>query len=180
MRFSNDSGANDAQALIAIGEVNRPHGLRGQVKVKALTDWPERFKDLQTVRALRQGRLEHELHIEHVIVQENALTIKFRGIDDRDAAQTLTGVTLAVPRNEVMQLPAGEFYTFEIIGLKVVNPQGREIGALVDIIPYPANDVWMIRKGDKELLIPATQDFIKRIDPAAGLIVVDRIEEFEE
>jgi 16S rRNA processing protein RimM len=180
LKSSNKPGADFSQTLIAIGEIERPHALRGLVKVRSLTDWPERFKKLSSVKGLRHGRIERELQIEEAIVRRNGLMIKFFGIDDRTAAETLTGMTLVIPRSECLSLPAGEFYTFEIIGLKVVNPQGAEIGVLMDVIDYPANDVWLIRKDGKDVLIPATQEFIKEVNPAAGFIVVDRIEEFEE
>lgn len=180
MKSSNKPGAENSQTLVAIGDIVRPQALSGFVKVRPLTDWPERFKKLPSVRGMRHGRIERELQIEEVIVRQNNLTIKFFGINDRSAAEALTGLTLVIPRSECLNLPAGEFYTFEIIGLKVVNPQGVEIGVLMDVIDYSANDVWLIRRDGKDVLVPATQEFIKEINPAAGFVVVDRIEEFEE
>ena len=180
MKSSNKPGAENSQILVAIGEITRPHALSGVVKVRPLTDWPERFKKLSSVACARHGRVERELQIEEVIVRQNNLTIKFVGIDDHSAAELLTGLTLVIPRSECLNLPAGEFYTFEIVGLKVVNPQGAEIGVLMDVIDNPANDVWLIRRDGKDVLIPATQEFVKEINPAAGFVVVDRIEEFEE
>jgi 16S rRNA processing protein RimM len=180
LRSSNNAGKQNSQDLVVIGQVLRPHALSGLLKVKALTDWPERFKKLSSVSCMRNGRVERVLFIEQVHVNPNALTIKFRDVDDRDTAEKLTGSILAIPKDECLSLPAGEFYAFEIIGLKVLNPRQEEIGTLIDVISFPANDVWMIRTGGKDVLIPATQDFIKSVDPAAGFIVVDRIEEFEE
>jgi 16S rRNA processing protein RimM len=173
-------GEKNSHTWVAVGVIQRPHGLRGFVRVKPLTDWPERFKKLSSVCSLQSDSVRQELRIEQVIVRSSDVFIKFRGIDDRAGAEALTGATLAIGRSECVSLPAGEFYAFEIIGLKVVNPQGENIGTLADIINYPAHDVWMIRNGNKEWLIPATQDFVKKVDVAAGVIVVDRIEEFEE
>ena len=162
-----------------VGRIQRPHGLCGFVRVKPLTDWPERFERLARVSLLQNGELQCQLHIEQVILQANDLLIKFRNIDDRAAAEAARGMTLAINRSDCVKLEAEEFYAFDIIGLNAVDVSGKQIGKLADVVAYPANDVWIIRHGSKEWLIPATQDFVKKVDLVAGRIVVDRIEEVE-
>ncbi len=166
--------------FVAIGRIQRPHGLRGEVRVQALTDWPARFTSLSVVSVLKDGAHQRDLHIEKAAVHATTVLLKFRGIDDRSGAQALGGMILAIDREQCVKLPAGEFYVFDLIGLQVVDQKGREIGKLTDIVPHPANDVWVVRHSKKEWLIPATQDFVKRVDLEAGHIVVDRIDEFED
>lgn len=148
--------------------------------MQALTDWPARFARLTAVSVLKDGAHQRELHIEKAALHAKTVLLKFRGIDDRSSAQALSGMTVAIDREQCMKLPAGEFYVFDLIGLQVVDQEGREIGQLTDIVPYPANDVWVVRHSKREWLIPATDDFVKRVDLEAGHIVVDRIDEFED
>jgi len=171
---------NNSETLVVIGKIQRPYGLRGFIRVKPLTDWPERFRNLTRVSSLKNGTLERELYIEQVMLQPSALLIKFRGIDDCSGVEALCGMTLAIRRSECVALQDGEFYAFEVIGLKVVDVEGKELGRLADVLAYPANDVWVIRNHAKEWLIPATDEFVKKVDRAAGVIVVDRMDEFEE
>jgi len=173
-------GDRATAGLVTIGIVLRAHGLRGFVRVKPVTDWPSRFAKLSRVCLLKDGEVHGRLEIEQMSLAGRAVLLKFRDVADRTAADALQGMALAIEREECMPLEANEYYAFEIIGMRVLDTSGHEIGSVADVIPNPANDVWIIRNGDKEWLIPATQEFVKYVDRDTGRITVDRLDEFED
>ncbi len=162
--------------LIAIGKAVAPHGVRGDVRVIPLTDFPDRFRKTKKVQ-LEDGRT---LDIEGVKYHNQYVHIKFRGIDDRDAAQALKGKLLKVDRADLVKLPEGHYYIFDIVGLKVFDEAGANLGTVADVLPTGANDVYITeREGQKPLLIPAIKDVVKEIDVPGGKMTVRLQEEWD-
>ena len=161
---------------IAIGKAVAPHGVRGDVRVIPLTDFPDRFRAMKNVQ-LEDGRI---LDIEGVKYHNQYIHLKFRGIDDRDAAQTLKGKLLMVDRADLVKLPAGQYYIFDIIGLSVFDEAGANLGTVTDVLATGANDVYITeREGQKPLLIPAIKDVVKEIDIPGGKMTVRLQEEWD-
>lgn len=162
--------------LIAIGKAVAPHGVRGDVRVIPLTDFPDRFRTMKKVQ-LEDGRA---LDIESVKYHNQFVHLKFRGIDDRDAAQALKGKLLMVGRADLVKLPEGQYYIFDIVGLKVYDEAGAYLGTVTDVLPTGANDVYIAeREGNKPLLIPAIKDVVKEIDIPGGKMTVRMQEEWD-
>jgi len=162
--------------LIAIGKAVAPHGVRGDVRVIPLTDFPDRFRTMKKVQ-LEDGRA---LDIESVKYHNQFVHIKFRGIDDRDAAQALKGKLLMVGRDGLVKLPAGQYYIFDIVGLKVYDEAGAYLGTVTDVLPTGANDVYIAeQEGNKPLLIPAIKDVVREIDIPGGKMTVRMQEEWD-
>jgi 16S rRNA processing protein RimM len=162
--------------LIAIGKAVAPHGVRGDVRVIPLTDFPDRFRTTETVQ-LEDGRT---LDIESVKYHKQFVLLKFRGIDDRDAAQALKGKLLMVGRADLVKLPDGHYYIFDIVGLKVFDETGANLGTVTDVLATGANDVYIAeREGHKPLLIPAIKDVVREIDVPGGRMTVRMQEEWE-
>lgn len=155
---------------IAIGEVIRPHGVRGEVRVKPFTAHPERFLSLEQVyvggvrRRVRGARLAGG---EVILSLEEA--------DTRDQAAALRGQLLEVDPEEVFPLPEGEYYWFQLRGLRVVTPDGREAGTVVDVEAYPAHDLLVVERGGRRFLVPAVRDLVREVDLAGGFLVVNDI-----
>lgn len=100
--------------------------------------------------------------------------MKLSGVDDRDAAEALRGAELQVRREEAMPLPEGRYYVFELIGCRVEEVDGTEIGRLVDVITTAANDVYVVQSSERgEILIPAVRQVVRSVLPDEGRIVVD-------
>jgi len=138
------------------------------VKVAPLTDNPARLRggarllagdETLTVAATREaGR--------HLLV-------RFTGLADRTAVEHLRGVTLEVHESDLPALPEGEYYRHQLIGLTVVDPEGRTLGTLEQVLETGANDVYVVRTPDDgELLLPATAEVVLRVDVTAGRIDV--------
>ncbi len=147
-----------------VGEIVRPHGLAGAVKVRATTDDPQRFSFLEKVKLQRDGRALGEYRVERVQIGNAEVFVKFQGVDDRNQAETLRGAGLMIPREARVPAPVDQYYHFEIIGLPVYSETGKPLGEIVNIETFPAHDVWVIRRGDRERLVPAVKAFIKDVD----------------
>lgn len=166
--------------LITIGEVVNTHGHRGAVRVLPLTDFPERFQDLQEVLVVRDGK-RMTLHIERVSFHKRFVILSFREVPDMNAAERLRGALLQIPREQVRPLPEGRYYLFEIVGLQVFTVGGELLGTVVDVLQTGANDVYVIRSpAGRELLIPALKSVVQEISPEASRMVVDLPEGLRE
>lgn len=168
-----DSGAND---LIAIGKIVRARGIRGELVVAPLTDFPDRFAQLDRVLLERpdDGGAD-EFAISSVRSHKSQLLLKLDGIDDRSAAEALIGSYLSVTRDELVQLEEGDFYQFEVIGMGVVSEEGEHLGTISEIMQFPANDVWRI-EGKQAFLLPAIKDVVKKVDREKREVTIHLIE----
>jgi 16S rRNA processing protein RimM len=161
--------------MVMIGEITRPHGLSGVVKVRATTDDPGRFALLQQVLLQRGEKRLGEFAIEAVQFGKAEVFLKFHGVNDRDSAEQLRGASLMIAREECLPTGPDQFYLFDIIGLPVYTAAGELIGEIVDIETYPANDVWVVRREQQEKLIPAIKSVIQEVDLKNGRVVITPI-----
>jgi 16S rRNA processing protein RimM len=163
--------ANEPQ-MVMVGEIVRPHGLAGAVKVRATTDDVQRFSLLEEVKLQRDGRTLGEYRVERVQIGNAEVFVKFQGVDDRNQAETLRGAGLMISREARVPAPVDQYYYFEIIGLPAYSEAGEPLGEIVDIETFPAHDVWVIRHGDRERLVPAVKAFIKDVDVQNRRVVI--------
>jgi 16S rRNA processing protein RimM len=138
-----------------------------------LTDFPERFARTKRVFA---GESLLPMNVEHARVDSRRVLLKIEGIDSREAAQAVVGSTLYIPDAEAVKLPPGTFFWHEIIGLSVRSTEGVDLGRVTQILETGANDVYVVEGSQGEALIPATQDVVRSIDVANGLITIEIIE----
>ena len=115
-----------------------------------------------------------ELKIEGAKVIGGRPAIKFVGISRREDAGRLTNRILAVKREQLVQLPPDTHYVFDLVGCEVRDEvSDRRLGEIIDVVRYPANDVYVIRTSDgKDVLFPAVNSFVRRIDVAARKVTV--------
>ena len=158
-----------------IGEIVRSHGLAGVVKVRATTDDPQRFSLLEKVSLQRGEHQLGEFAIEAMQIGKAGVLLKLRGVNDRDSAEQLRGAGLMIAREECLPTGADQFYLFDIIGLPVYTEAGELVGEIIDIGTYPANDVWVVRRGAQEKLIPAIKSVIQKVDLTNGRVVITPI-----
>jgi 16S rRNA processing protein RimM len=157
---------------VELGRIGAPHGVQGWLRVQSYTDPPEGLLKFRrwSVRLGGAERVEHTLVAGQL--QGRGLVVRLEGIDDRDAAARLTGGSIEVGRHELP--PAGErkFYRADLIGFKVRNAEGVELGVVEYFVDAPAGAVMVVR-GEREHWIPATPQHLRRVELAAGSIVVD-------
>lgn len=162
--------------MVAVGQIARPHGLKGAVRVMPLTDTPGRFLGLSRVSVEKTDGSALSMDIESAREVPGAALISFRGIDTVEQADELRNAYLLVPREEIPPLPEDTFYIFEIIGFEAHTEEGRRLGVVRDVLRLPANDAYVVGSGDEEILIPAVKDFV-RVDTVSRRIVVRGIED---
>lgn len=157
-------------ALVMVGRVLRPQGVRGELRVAPETDFPERWAALsQAVLVTDEGSTP--VRLEAVRAAGETVLVKIAGVDTPEEAERYRGAVLAVPRELAAPLPAGRHFIFEVLGMRAVTEDGRELGTVEAIIRTPGNDVYVVR-GERELLIPAISSVVLRIDPARAEVVV--------
>lgn len=157
---------------ILVGALIAPHGIAGCVTADCLSDNPLRFH-AGAVFFLDEPVLGHRtLSLETASTHKGRLLLKFAEIPDRNAAELLRGRKLLVSLEEVPPLPEGEYYQFQIIGLNVLE-NGQELGQIIDVLDYTANDIYVLqRKDGSQTLIPALKSIVKKIDIQAGCMEV--------
>ncbi|NMC33277.1 MAG: 16S rRNA processing protein RimM [Veillonellaceae bacterium] len=155
--------------LIAVAKILSPHGVRGEVKLLPLTDFPHRFA--QTEYLLLADR--SQLYLESVRMLNNTIVVKFRGMDIPEAWIPFRNKELFVTEDNLMPLPPGQYYIHQIVGLEVVDEQGKIIGRVAEVLQTGSNDVYVIKtpEGD-ELLLAAIVSVVREIDIAAGRMSV--------
>ncbi|MCX7781321.1 MAG: ribosome maturation factor RimM [Negativicutes bacterium] len=162
--------------LFTIGKIVAPHGVRGDVRVVPLSDFPERFQALKKVY-FDDGLM---LDVEGVKFHKQFVLLKFRGYDSMNDAEKLRNRLIKVPREDLVKLPEGHYFHFDIIGLEVYTTAGEFLGKVTDILVTGSNDVYVAEKdGAKPVLIPALKKVVKTIDLAAGRMTVELLEEWE-
>ncbi len=151
-----------------VGVVVGSWGNRGEVRVQPHTDNPRRFTKGDRLMAagralLSEGRRLHK----------GMPLVKFQGIDSREDAELLTGVELEVPVEQVPPLPDGTYYHFQILDMEVWTSGGELLGIVEDILSTGSNDVYVVRTGDGEVLVPAIEDVVLQVDVDGGRLKVD-------
>lgn len=157
-----------------IGEIVRSHGLRGAVKVRAVAGM-EQFSRLQKVQLQRGAQSLGEYVIEQVQAGHDGLFIKLHGVNDRNQADQMRGAEMMIGLEECLPAPPGQFYQFEIVGLPVFTASGEAVGEIVEVAHYPANDVWVVRKGEEEKLIPAIDAVVQKVDVPNRRVIINPI-----
>lgn len=150
--------------FVTIGRVAAPHGVRGDVRVSPLTDFPERFDDLKRVHVQSNASSWHA--VESVRWHKQFVLMKLSGIEHRDDAQSLRNALVQVPMEEAHPLPPDSHYVFQLVGLDVFTVEGRKLGVLEDVLATGANDVYVVKRveGGQPLLIPVLRDVVHNID----------------
>lgn len=159
---------------VAVGRVTRAHGIRGAVLVLPLSDVQERFDPGSRLLVGPEGQRGVTVVERHG--QRERPILRFEGVEDRTAAESLAGEYLFVPATESPGLPPGEFWPHELIGLEVVTTAGARLGAVREVLRGVANDLWVaVDDEGRETLVPALADVIVEVDRAAGRITVAEI-----
>lgn len=163
--------SGESSALIELGFVGAPFGVRGWVKLRSYTDPPERLLEHRNLQ-LRLGGAWRTYRVEASGRSGGQLTVKLAGIDDRDEAQALRGAQVCVPRGELPPRDERDFYRADLIGCEVVNLSGVRLGVVRHFVETPAHAV-MVVVGTQEFWVPAVPRHLRRVDLAARRVVVD-------
>ena len=164
-----------ATPLVAIGEVLRPHGTSGEMRVRVLTDQPERrFSTLRDCILWEPDIDRREAcRIAACRFDGETALVKVDGVDSPERARGLAGRLLAVDRAQALPAPEGSFYPWQMEGARVETRDGRVAGTFIGIEGGAAQDLWVIANGTREVLIPAVAEIVVEVDVAERRIVID-------
>jgi len=161
---------------LAIGRLGKPHGLDGGIIFYIITDFPERLKKGKKVFI---GDTKLPVNIQSVKEHSKGLIFQFEEFSTIDEVEIFKSQYVYVDSQDLPELPEGEYYHHQLIGLQVFDPQGNEIGILQNILETGANDVYLIKNSDaKEILIPALLDLIKKIDIENKTMIITPLDYF--
>ncbi len=163
---------------LSIGRIVGAHGLRGAIKMRVWTHFPERIPTLThvylddepTPRRLLRAQLQGDIAL-----------LQLEGIGTRNDAEALRGAIVRIDRSQAAPLAEDEYYQFEILGLHVVDEEGHSLGNVIEILETGANDVYVVQRPDgSELLLPAIRSVILEIDLERQRMVVRPPRYYEE
>jgi len=171
--------ADSDDTYIALGEIVRPHGVQGELRVRLYNADSEVLFDLDKVRVeLPSGGVD-ELLLESVRPAGDALLMRVRNVLDRNAAEALRGAKLTVLRSALPAVDDGEFYVCDIIGASAELEDGSSFGRVIDYRSYPTVEVFVVHGDGKQYEIPNLEGFVLSVDPASKRVVFQSIEDFE-
>jgi 16S rRNA processing protein RimM len=156
---------------IPVGRVTRTHGLKGELKF-----FPADQDDLVVENDQRIRLGEATFKIKSVRGAKSPFIVKFEGIDSIEAAQILSGQEVLVAKEDFESLPVGEYYRFEIEGLKAFDDTGKYYGVIEDVIATGSNDVYVVREDGKEWLVPMIDSVVQSIDLEQGKLIFHCVE----
>lgn len=157
---------------IKIGKIVNTVGLKGEVKVYNYSDSIEIYETIESIYV--EDRLTV---IENVRAQKNMVILKLEGADDRNAAEALRGRELYITEDDLPELPEGRYYVRDLIGMSVIEKDGKLLGHVTDVLQNTAQDIFEVeRENGKKLLIPKVDQFVLDIDTEKREITVKLIE----
>ncbi len=167
------------EARVIIGQISGAHGVKGEVKIRPLTDYPERFLDMEELSLYRNGQLVGTFAVNGM---RDTLTHGFflaalEGVNDMDRAQSLRGCTVEILPSERVPLAEGEYWISDLIGLDAFDTQGTRLGVVKDIVDSGASQLIVVTDdGGKDHLVPAVPEFLCGADLASRKIELQLIE----
>ncbi|MCA1594873.1 MAG: ribosome maturation factor RimM [Chloroflexi bacterium] len=159
-------GSGAAELIVA--EIVAPHGIQGQVRALPYTDFPEDLDRLQEV-ILQRGPERRIVHLQSAALHGRVVLLRLEGVDDVDAASSLRGVLVKIPRSAAHPLPVGHFYVSDIIGMEVTTTDGRSLGTVKEVLRTGSNDVYYTARAG----VPATREAVVEMDVPGRRLVVN-------
>lgn len=168
--------AENPDDLLLIGTVVAPFGVKGELKLKSLTDRPDLLG--RRIRTIFVGKARTPHTIARAYEHKPGLVVlALQGVGDRDAAEELRGEEIYIREADAAPLAEGEYFVHQLYGLRVLGEDGDEIGTVREVLTTGANDLLVVaRKGQPDALIPMVKDFVAELDIPGGKVVIRPIE----
>lgn len=165
---------------VAVGQIERAFGVKGEVKVRSLTDVPGRLEALTNVTVVGKNGKTMETTVTHVRRAGPSFIVGLAGLTNPEDAGLWRGGLIQVPRGTAPALPEGQYYECDLVGLAVQTQQGQPLGVLEQIWESPGNHIFVVRQGTKEILIPAAKELVAAVDLEQRVMTVRMIEGLDE
>jgi len=160
--------------MIVLGRLVAPFGIKGWMHLHPFGDDPETWGRMPELwlGSAPDARDWKSVHPEQVKPHGDGWTMKLLGIEDRGGAEALSGYYIAAPRERLPAPGQGEYYWADLVGLRVVNEAGAALGRVESLIETGANDVLVVREGNRERLMPFVEAVVKAVDVPGGMLRV--------
>ena len=160
------------QEYLLIGEITKPQGVQGELKVRPITCDPWRFEELDFA-FVKDGENYKKVSISVRKVNEDAVFLRMEGVLTRNDAETMRGTQLFIDRANAVELDEDSTFICDLMGLKGVLTDGGEIGRIIDVMQPGGNDVYVFKGKRGEVLVPALKSVVVKVDLAAGEMLLD-------
>lgn len=156
---------------VVVGRIVKTHSVRGAFRVAPETDYPDRLLTLRSAVLLR-GERAQRVDLDEVRPLGDEVLMHARDIDSPEQAAAWRGAAVAVPTDRIVDLPPDHYFVFDMLGVSVRTEDGVVLGRVDEVLRTGSNDVYVVRGGHREVLIPAIDSVVVHIDVAAGTMVV--------
>ena len=162
--------------LFEVGRIVKTHGLGGRMRVISYLESDTILKSVEEVY-VGPGKRETNLKkVKNIKINKKHFLLELEGVEDVDAASALVGCQVLIPSDKLERLSEGEYYWRDIIGLEVITEDGEILGRIENVFSTGSNDVYVCTGGEREILLPAIADVIRKIDIKNGRMVVRLLE----
>jgi 16S rRNA processing protein RimM len=158
--------------LLLVGKVTRPHGLDGRLRVLSFAQSEETFLRSGTVFLGTGSGETRSYNVSSIRPHKNIFLLKLKGLDSLEEAEKYRGASVFIEKDTLAHKDEEEYFWYELIGLSVHLNTGQYLGTIRQIIPTGSNDIYVVREGDREHLIPATHEVVKEIDLAQKKMII--------
>lgn len=160
------------QDYLLIGEITKPQGVQGELKVRPITCDPWRFEDM-TYAFVLEGDNYRKVEIKVRKVNEDAVYLRMEGVLTRNDAEEVRSTKLYIDREHAVELDEDSTFICDLMGLKGVLTDGSEIGKIIDVMQPGGNDVYVFKGKKGEVLVPALKSVVVKVDLNEGVMLLD-------
>lgn len=157
--------------MVPIGKVLKTQGIKGELKIFPYVDFLEHIDKLDALFID-----DKEFRVQNVRAQKDFFIMKLEGIESINDGELFRGELIKIPKERLRKLSPGEFFWHDLIGMTVVDEEGRSYGKIKSIFPTGSNDVFVIESGDKEILLPAIKDVVRKVALQEKKIIIHLME----
>ena len=161
---------------VRVGQIVNTQGLRGDVRVYPLTDYKERFEELEHVYL--EGNGDEKLEIEKIRYKNQLVLLKFKGLNNINDVEKLKDKYLVIEKEDMRELPEDTYYISDLLGSEIIDQDDNCIGNLIDVIQNAAQDIYVVENkiNKKKIFIPVVKEFVKEVNTQDKKIRVKLIE----
>ena len=160
------------EQYLEVGKITNVHGIMGEVRVQPWADSPDFLCQFKT---LYVDSSHWPIQVERARVHKNMVILKLEGVTDVNGALAMRNAVLYIDRKDA-NLPEGSFFLADLMNMEVRDTQGKVLGKIADVLTLPANNVYVVRGGEREIMIPAVDQFVKEVNVDEGYMTVALIE----
>lgn len=165
-----------SENLLLLGKVIRPHGLTGLLRIKSYAQSEDSFLNPEIIYLKTTSGETHEHRIESLKPHKTIFLMKLKEVNSIKEAEYYKGSEILIGKDFLSPKSEGEYFFYELIGLEVYLDRGEYIGTIKDVISTRSNDVYVVREGKREVLIPAIQEVVQEIDLTTGKMIISEME----